>query len=55
MGNPLSEVLTCLFLEILESSPFKYRLPINTSYFIYLDNDIIFLSKKIKMEEIEKN
>ena len=28
MGNPLSGILACLFLELLESNPFKYKLPI---------------------------
>ena len=49
MGNPLSRVLACLFVEFLESSPFKYRLPSNITYF---DNILIFLPQNIKTEEI---
>ena len=45
MGNPLSDVLACLFLEFLESGPFKYRLRINTTYFKYIDDILIFLPK----------
>ena len=41
MGKPLSGVLPCLFLEFLESVPFKYRLPINASYFRYIDDILI--------------
>ena len=32
IGNPFSEVLASLFLEFLESGPFKYRLPCNNVY-----------------------
>ena len=46
MGNPLSGVLACLFLEILESGPFKYRLLSNAIYFRYIDNILIFLPQK---------
>ena len=52
MGNPLSGVLACIFLEFLESSPFKYRLPSNTTYFRYTDDILIFLHQNIKIEEI---
>ena len=48
MGNPLSKVLTCLFLE---SGPIKYRLPSNTTCFRYIDNALIFLPQNIKIEE----
>ena len=52
MGNPLSRVLTCLFLGFLEPSPFKYRLPSNTTYFRYIEDIFIFLPQNIKIEEI---
>ena len=54
MGNPLSGVLACLFLEFLVSGPFKYRLPSNTTYFRYIDDILIFLFQNIKIEEIAK-
>ena len=52
MGNPLSVVLDCLFLEFLESGPFKYRLPINITYFRYIENIHIFLPESTKLENI---
>ena len=52
MGNSLSGILACLFLEFLPSSPFKYRLPSNTTYLRYIDGIIIFLLQNIKIEEI---
>ena len=52
MGNPLSRVLACLFLEFLESSPFKYRLPSNTTYFRYINDTLISQPQNIKIEEI---
>ena len=44
--------LSSLFLEFLESAPFRYRLPNNTTYFRYIDNILIFLPQNIKIEEI---
>ena len=52
MGNPLSAVLVYLFLEFLESGPFKYRLHSNTTYFRYIDDIPIFLLQSIKIEEL---
>ena len=52
MGNPLCRVLACLFLEFLESAPFKYRLLSNTTYFRYIDDIHIILPQNIKIEEI---
>ena len=45
MGNPHSKVLVYLFLEFIESGLSKYRLPSNTTYFRYIDDIFIFLSK----------
>jgi len=42
MGSPLSGVLACLYLEFLESKPFKYILPADSNYFRYID-DILFI------------
>ena len=52
MGNPFSEVLACLFQEFLESGPFKYRLPSNSTYFRCIDDMLIFLPQNIKIKEI---
>ena len=54
MGNPLSRVLACPFLEFLESSSFKYRLSSNTTYFRYIDHILIFRPQSIKIEELAK-
>ena len=43
MGNPLIS----LFLEFLDSGPFKYRLPSNTTYFRYINGLLIFLPQNI--------
>lgn len=42
MGSPLSGFLACIFLEFLESGPFKYIIPDDTHYFLYID-DILFI------------
>ena len=52
MGNHLRDFLACSFLEFLESNPFKYRLHINTTYFRYTDDILIFLLQNIKIEYI---
>ena len=44
-------VLAGLFLEILKSDPFRYRLPNNTSYLKYIADILCFLPQKIKIEE----
>ena len=45
-------IIFFFFLEFLESGPFKYRLPINTTYFKHIDDILIFLLQNIKIEEI---
>ena len=52
IGNLLNGVLAGLFLEILESGPFKYRVPIKATYFIYIDYILIFLPQNIKIKNI---
>ena len=49
VGNPLSGILACLFVEF---GPIKYRLPINATSFIYIDNILISLPQNIKIEKI---
>ena len=49
MGNG---VLGYVFLEFLESGPFKYRVPINATYFRFIDDKLIFLHQNLKIEEI---
>ena len=52
MENPFSGVLACQYKEFLEPSSFKYNLPINTAYFRYIDEIVIFPLQNIKIEEI---
>ena len=42
MGSPLSGVLACIYLEFLESGPFKHIIPNTAHYFRYID-DILFI------------
>ena len=42
MGSPLSGVLACIYLEFLESGPFKYIIPNTAHYFRYI-NDILLI------------
>ena len=51
-GNALSGVLVSLSQEFLETSPFKYRLPNNTTYLRYIENILISQTQNIKIEEI---
>ena len=42
IGSLFNAVLTCIYLEFLESGPFKYIISSNPSYFTYID-DISFI------------
>ena len=42
MGSPLSGVLACLFLELLEAGPFQRIIPSDSHYFRYID-DVLFI------------
>ena len=55
MGNPLSDVLPDLIIESLELGSFKYWLPINATYFRYIDNVLIFLHQNIEIENIPQS
>ena len=55
MGNPLSGFLAGQLLEFLEFVPFKYRLPINTTYFRYIVDILIFLPQNITIEKIAED
>ena len=52
MEKTLSGVLAGQFFEYLESGFLKYRLPINATYFRYIDDILIFLPQNIKIEKI---
>ena len=47
MGSPLSGVLACLYLEILESGPFQQILPQNSYYFRYIDDTLLIHDKHL--------
>ena len=42
MGSPLSGVLACIYLEFLESGPFRYIIP-NTAHFFRFIDDILLI------------
>ena len=46
MGSSLNGIIACLFLEFLESQPFKHLLPNDIHYFRYIDNLLIIYSKE---------
>ncbi len=46
MGSPLSGVLACLYLEFLESQPFRDIFPNDIQYFRYIDDILIIYSKE---------
>ena len=52
MGSSLSGVLAGLFLEFLESKPFKYILPNDIHYFSYIDDILIIYSNKHNIPSI---
>ena len=52
MGSPLSAVLACLYLEFLESGPFRYIIPKNSSYFRYIDDILLIYPQELDIEKI---
>ena len=46
MESLLCGVLACLYLEVLESQPFKQILPNDTQYFRYIDSILIIYPKE---------
>ena len=52
MGSPLSGVLACLFIELLESKPFKYILPNDIHYYKYIDGILIIYPDKHNIHPI---
>lgn len=38
MGSPIRSVLACLFLEFLESGPFRYIISNSSTYLSYIDD-----------------
>ena len=54
MGSPLSGLLACLYLEILESGPFKDIFPPNVTYFRYIDDAFVIYPDRKDIEKIKE-
>ena len=52
MGSPLSRVLACIYLEFLESGPFKYIISNTAHYFRYRDNILLIYPKGLDLHSI---
>ena len=52
MGFLLSGVLACIYLEFLESGPFKYIIPNTARYFRYIDNILLIYPQDLDLESI---
>ena len=52
MGSLLSGILACIYLEFLESGPFKYIIPNNSSYFRYIGNILLIYPQELNSKRI---
>ena len=52
MGSPLSGVLACIYLEFLESGPFKYIIPNTARYFRYIDDILLIYLQYLDLHSI---
>ena len=52
MGSPLCGVLAFLYLEFLESDPFKYIIPNTVCYFRYIDDLVLIYSQDLDLHSI---
>ena len=52
MGSPLSGVLACLYLEFLESGPFKYIIPENALFLRYIDDALLIYPRHVNLENL---
>ena len=52
MGSPPSRVLGCIYLEFLESGPFKYIIPNTASYFRYIENILLIYPQNLDLHSI---
>ena len=46
IGSPLSGVLTCIYIELLESGPFNYIILSNSNYSQYIDDILLIYPQK---------
>ena len=52
LGPPLSGVLACIYLEFLESGPFKYIWPNTARYFRYIDDILLIWPQDLELHSI---
>ena len=52
MGSPLCGVLACIYLEFLESSPFKCIIPNTAHYFRYIDDIQLIYPQSLDLHNI---
>ena len=52
MGSPLNGVLACIYLEFLESGPFKYIMPNTARYFRYIDDILLIYLQDLDLYSI---
>ena len=52
MGSPLSFVGACIYLEFLESCPFKYIFASIAIYFRYIDNNLLIYPVDLNLNKI---
>ena len=52
MGSPLSGVLACIYLEFLESGPFKYVIANSARYFRYIDDILLINPQDLNLYSI---
>ena len=52
MGSPLSGVLACLYLELLEDGPYKNIIPKNSFYVRYIDDILLICPTRTNIKEI---
>ena len=52
MGYPLRGVLACIYLEFLESGPFKYTIPITAHNFRYIDDILLIYPQDLDLHSI---
>ena len=52
MGSPLSGVLACIYLEFLETGPFKYHIPYTAHYFRYIDDILLIYPQDLYLHSI---
>ena len=52
MGSPLNGVLACIYLEFLESGPFKCIIPNTARYFRYIDDILLIYPHDLDLHSI---